>query len=75
MRKEHKVNEINVEGGMWMHWLGRRMKWLKREGQLGWAAHLQPFFFLATRLASEILVPPPGIEPALPALEGWCLNH
>ena len=45
MRKEHKVNEINVEGGMWMHWLGRRMKWLKREGQLGWAAHLQPFFF------------------------------
>ena len=33
------------------------------------------FFFLATRLASEILVPPPGIEPALPALEGWCLNH
>ena len=33
------------------------------------------FFFLATRLAREILVPPAGIEPALPALEGWCLNH
>ena len=75
MRKEHRVKEVNVEGGMWMQWLGRRMKWLKREAQLGWAAPLQPFFFFATRLAREILVPPAGIEPALPALEGWCLNH
>ena len=62
---------------MWMYWLGRRMKWLRREAQLGWAEHLQPFFlfFLATHLAHEILVPPPGIEPALSALEGWWLNH
>ena len=26
-------------------------------------------------MARRILVPQPGIEPVLPAVEPWCLNH
>lgn len=31
--------------------------------------------FLATRMAWRILIPPPGMEPVLPAVEAQCSNQ
>ena len=51
-------------------------KELDRTEQLNTHIHSLDFFFLRLcHRACRTLVPQPGIQPVLPALEPWSLNH
>ena len=62
-------------GRLWMGWKQKRVGLRQMDR---WTSHRAvPFIFLIWphRTACGILIPQPGMEPVLPAVEAWSLSH